>query len=86
MLHGNANFYLPGYELNILYVIRDAHGIVLPDLISQERTYWKEFWSGGDSHYGELTLPKVPEIPGSYVLHLYFDGAKVGEFPFSITE
>ena len=86
VLHGNANFYLPGYELNILYVIRDAHGIVLPDLISQERTYWKEFWSGGDSHYGELTLPKVPEIPGSYVLHLYFDGAKVGEFPFSITE
>ena len=86
VLHGNANFYLPGYELNILYVIRDAHGIVLPDLISQERTYWKEFWSGGDSHYGELTLPKVPEIPGSYVLHLYFDGAKVGEFSFSITE
>ena len=59
---------------------------MLPDLISQERTYWKEFWSGGDSHYGELTLPKVPEIPGSYVLHLYFDGAKVGEFSFSITE
>ena len=86
VLHGNANFYLPGYELNILYVIRDAHGIVLPDLISRERTYWKEFWSGGDSHYGELTLPKVPEIPGSYVLHLYFDGAKVGEFSFSITE
>lgn len=86
VLHGNANFYLPGYELNILYVIRDAHGIVLPDLISQEQTYWKEFWSGGDSHYGELTLPKVPEIPGSYVLHLYFDGAKVGEFSFSITE
>ena len=85
VLHGDANFYLPGYELNILYVIRDAHGIVLPDLISQERTYWKEFWSGGDSHYGELTLPKVPEIPGSYVLHLYFDGAQVGQFPFTIT-
>ena len=48
VLHGDTEFYLPGYDLDILYVIRDSHGNVLPELISQEHTYWKQFWYPGD--------------------------------------
>ena len=86
VLHGDTEFYLPGYDLDILYVIRDSHGNVLPELISQEHTYWKQFWYPGDYHYGELTLPKVPENSGSYVLNLYFNGGAVVELNFTITE
>ena len=86
VLHGDTDFYLPGYDLDILYVIRDSHGNVLPELVSQEHTYWKDFWYAGDYHYGELTLPEVPDTAGSYVLNLYFNGAAVVELNFTITE
>lgn len=86
VLHADAEFYLPGYEMEILYVLRDSYGNVRLDLLGQEKTYWSKFWSPGDSHYGELTLPQVPQSPGSYTLSLYFDGAFVGEFPFTVTE
>ena len=86
VLHADAEFYLPGYDLDILYVLRDGYGNVLTDLLGQEHTYWNNFWSAGDSHYGELTLPKLPDAPGSYTLSLYFNGSFVGEFPFTITQ
>ena len=86
VLHGSTNFYLPGTELNILYVIRDAHGNVLPDLVSQEKGYWKDIWYAGDYHYGELNLPTAPETAGDYSLSIYFNGARVTTMDFSVTE
>lgn len=86
VLHGSTNFYLPGTELDILYVIRDAHGNVLPDLVSTAHDYWKQIWYAGDYHYGELDLPTAPVNVGEYSLSIYFNGLFITEISFSITE
>lgn len=86
ILHAQSDFYLPGSELHILYVLRDAHGNVLPDYISEDDTYWKKIWYGGDYHYAELELPNVPEKAGTYTLDLYFNGMAVGEVTYTISE
>ncbi len=78
------SFYLPGSLTDILYVIRDAYGNVLPDYVSQETISWKKIWTGGEVKNGELTIPTVPAYQGAYVLHLYFDGLAVAELPFTI--
>lgn len=85
VLRSESTFYLPGASLDILYVIRDSYGNVLPGLVSEESGYWKDLWEDSDAKNGELTLPKVPDNAGSYVLHLYFDGMTVAEIPFTIT-
>lgn len=86
VLHGQTDFYLPGYELKILYVLRDAHGNVLPDYVMEKTTFWKDIWFGGDYHYGELDIPSVPEKAGSYTLDLFFNGCAVGKTSFTISE
>lgn len=86
VLHGTTNFYLPGAALDILYVIQDAHGNVLPELISQVDGNWKDIWYAGDYHYGELDLPTAPTEAGDYSLSIYFDGTQVTVIDFSITE
>lgn len=86
VLHGTANFYVPNDALNVLYVIRDAHGNVLPDWVSQAEDDWYDIWYAGDYHYGELDLPAAPADAGNYSLSIYFNGALVTELDFSITE
>ena len=86
ILHAETDFYLYATELHIQYVLRDTHGNVLPDYISEENTYWKHIWYGGDYHYAELDIPSLPEKAGSYVLDLYFNGMNVGNVSFAINE
>jgi len=86
ILHAQTDFYLPGSELHILYVLRDTHGNVLPDYISEEDTYWKNIWYGGNYHYAELDIPKLPEKAGSYVLDLFFNDMAVSQVTFTIGE
>ena len=86
VLRSSGSFYLPGAEVDIQYVIRDSYGNVLPDFVSEEMTYWKKIWTGGDSKNGELDVPKVPTTPGDYVLNLYFDGMAAAQLNFTITE
>lgn len=86
VLRSSSTFYLPGSALDILYVIRDAHGNVLADYVSEDSTYWKEIWLGGDSKNGELDLPVTPVAPGDYTLNVYFNGLFVAELSFSITQ
>lgn len=85
-LHGTTNFHLPGYEVKILYVIEDAHGNVLPEYTSQDSVWWKSLWFDGDYHYGELDIPTIPKISGSYKLKVYFNNQKVTALDFTITE
>ncbi len=86
VLYAEPNFYLPGTELDILYVIRDTHGNVIPEYLTQSHDYWKQIWNGGSYHYGELDLPAAPTKAGSYVLRIYFNGAFIAEAPFTVTE
>ena len=83
-LRNSESFYLPGTEVEVLYVIRDAYGNVLPDYLSSENVYWKNIWLGGSSKNGELTVPAVPTSPGNYVLDLYVEGMTLAELPFTI--
>lgn len=86
VLHGTTNFHLLGYELNILYVIEDGHGNVMPEYTSQASDWWKELWYAGDYHYGELDVPTIPQTPGSYKLKVYFNAMKVASMDFTISE
>ena len=78
------SFYLPGAEVEVLYVIRDAYGNVLPDYLAAEKVYWKNIWAGGDARCGEFTVPKVPESAGSYELTLIVEGMEMAKLPFTI--
>ena len=81
----NSNsFYLPGTEVEILYVIRDAYGNVLPEYLASEKVFWKNIWAGGDARCGEFTIPKVPENTGSYELTLIVEGMEMAKLPFTI--
>lgn len=86
VLHGTTNFYVPSDALDVLYVIRDAHGNVLPDWVCQTDDDWYDIWYAGDYHYGELDLPTTPTDAGNYALNIYFNGALVITLDFSITE
>ncbi len=83
-LRNSESFYLPGTEVEVLYAIRDSYGNVLPDYTSTQKLYWKNIWSSGDRQSGELTLPKVPDQAGSYVLDLYIEGMHLTKLPFTI--
>ena len=83
-LRNTESFYLPGTEIELLCVVRDAYGNVLPDFVSAEKMYWKNLWLGGNSRNGEIDLTKVPTDAGNYVLHLYIDGMALAELPFTI--
>lgn len=84
IMQSSGNFYMTGAEVDILYVLRDAYGNAIPDLVADESLYWKKIWNGGNAKNGELVLPVLPATPGSYVLSLYFDGMEVAELPFTI--
>lgn len=86
VLYCAAGFYVDEEALNILYVIRDAYGNVIPSYISQDTGDWKEIWYDGDYHYGELDVPTAPDKPGDYSLSIYFNGLAVTLIEFTVTE
>lgn len=76
-------------DMNLMYVIRDANGKVLPQFTEQETVDWYDFWwntSNKNYHYAELDLPQTPTEPGNYTLDLYFDGYAIGTASFTITQ
>ena len=86
VLHAKTDFYLNKEDLEILYVIRDGYGNVIPDYVSQDTGNWKDIWSGGNYHYGELDLPKAPDKAGDYSLCIYFNNTAIAVIKFSVTE
>ncbi|MBO7251138.1 MAG: fibronectin type III domain-containing protein, partial [Oscillospiraceae bacterium] len=85
VLYGSTDFYLPGTEMKVLYVIRDSHGNVIPDYVTEATEYWRQIWYSGNYHYGELDLPITPEVTGTYQLNIYFDGAAIAEVTFTVS-
>lgn len=83
-LRNSESFYLPGTEVEVLYAIRDSYGNVLSDYTSTQKLYWKNIWIGGNRQSGELTLPKVPDQAGSYVLDLYIEGMQLAKLSFTV--
>lgn len=83
-VRNSKSFYLPGAEVEVLYVIRDAYGNVLPDYVTSQKVYWKNIWAGGDARSGEFTITNVPENAGSYELSLIIEGMGLAKLPFTI--
>ena len=85
LVMSTSGHYIPDVNKEVLYVIRDEAGNVVPDLIAQETENWKLMWLQNYPK-ANLTLPKEPTKPGVYKLYLYFDGAAVAVLDFVITE
>ena len=86
VIRSASTFYMPSHETKVLYVLRNAYGNVLADLVAEETYYWKNIWQHGDPKIGELNIPMLPALPGEYVLELYFNGKAVAELNFTLTE
>ena len=85
LVMSTSGHYIPDVNKEVLYVIRDANGNVVPELIAQETENWKLMWLQNYPK-ANLTLPKTPSKAGEYKLYLYFDGAAVAVLDFVITE
>lgn len=85
VLFGNCNFYTPVMDTNILIVVRDEDGNVVPEAVSLIETDWKELWITGNYHYAEVDIPKTPSDPGKYTMAVYFNGAAVLITNFTIS-
>lgn len=86
VLQASGNFYLPNSNMEVMFVIRDAHDNVVSELVGTTQTTWRNLWFSGDHKYGELDLPKVPGYAGSYSVTVYFDGDFVVTIPFTIAQ
>ena len=85
ILHSNTDFYRPGYDVEIMYVIRDAYGNVLPELVATEDVYWTQLWDKTNFRYAGLNIPKTPKNPGTYTIQILFNGMSVGQTTFTIS-
>lgn len=84
VLYAEPDFYLPGETVKVLYVIRDAHGNVIPEYVFEADENWRDIWKTGSYHYGELDLPGIPESSGSYQLSIFLDGMFIAQTNFTI--
>lgn len=84
VLRAESPFYLPGNETQVLYVFQDMHGNVIPDLVSQQKVYWKNIWTGGDAKTGELNIPTTLTAAGEYLLDIYMDGMLMAQLTLTV--
>ncbi len=82
VLYTSARFYRPSEDVKITFIIRDADGNVLTDLMSSQTTDWRSIWNNG---YAYLDLPFVPDATGDYTVDLYFNDSFVLTKKFSIS-
>ena len=82
VLYTNVLFYLNSTDTNVTFVIRDADGKVIQNLIRSKVVSWRELWP--TTSYCHLDLPVMPTEAGAYTVELYFDGGLVLSKNFSI--
>lgn len=86
VLNATKDFYTPGAQIKVLYVLRDAHGNILPSFVAEQNITWLSIWDANYHTSGELDLPITPTDAGEYHLSIYVDGCKIGETSFTISE
>ena len=84
VLEAGVSFYLEHEDINVLFVIRDSNGKVIPNLVEQIKCDWHDMWVDGDYHFCELNVPNSPTEPGNYTVDLYFNGAPVASVPITM--
>lgn len=85
VLKVSINFYLDDVPVELMYVVRDEHGNVIPELTMCLDANWAHLWAKEDYHYAELNTTKAPSAPGKYTLDFYFDGGFVTSTPFTVS-
>lgn len=66
-------------EIVTLFVIRDSDGNIVSNE-TQQRT-WTSMWYRG---FGRINIPVMPNVPGTYTLDIYFNGASVTSQTFTV--
>ena len=82
VIYAAKKFYTNNEDIQIMYVIRNAEGSVLPELLNTETRNWRSMWNG---RYTTLTIPGMPTATGEYTLEIYFNNAFVMSKSFTIT-
>ena len=72
-------------ETNVMFVIRDREGNVLPELVKTMKASWRDLWNNGD-RYCELDLPIIPDIAGQYTVQIFFDRCLVVEKALNVID
>jgi len=84
VLYTSARFYLKTDETTVMFVIRDAAGKVVSNLIRTKVAPWRDLWPG-TGKYCYLDIPVMPTELGEYTLDVYFNGATVLTKSFSVS-
>lgn len=72
-------------ETNVMFVIRDSEGNVLPELVKTMKASWRDLWNNGD-RYCELDLPIIPDLAGQYTVQIFFDRCLVLEKTLNVID
>ena len=82
VLYASKKFKTPKDDTAIMYVIRNAEGKVMGELVNTETEVWSSMWT---DRYAYLDIPEMPSEAGSYSIEIYFDGELVTTKNFTIT-
>ncbi|MBO5130041.1 MAG: fibronectin type III domain-containing protein [Oscillospiraceae bacterium] len=69
-------------ETVVMFVLRDADGNVIGELVNTETYEWASMWK---DRYAYLTIPELPAELGSYTVEVYFNNALVVNKTLNIT-
>ena len=83
VLNATQKFYTPNDKVQIDFVIRNAEGQALLELVNSYTKVWQDLWN---NYYATLSVPAMPTVAGSYTLELYINGAFVSSNNFTISK
>lgn len=83
VLYTSSRFYLEKDETTVMFVIRNADGMVIPTLVRTKVSPWRDLWPNVGK-YCYLDVPVMPTEYGDYKLEVYFNGATALTKNFSI--
>lgn len=70
VLYASGKFNSTDADVKVTFIIRDAAGNVLTELLSTRTMNWKDLWH---NRYAYLDISALPEEAGDYTINLYFD-------------
>ena len=83
VLNATQKFYTPTDKVQIEFVIRNAEGQAMLELLNSYTKTWNNLWN---NYYATLSVPAMPTAAGSYTLELYIDGGFVSSNNFTISK
>ena len=86
VFNSSSAVFVPGNKTTRLFLFRDSYGNVLPEFITEDSFTWKDIWMVEDTRTAEMDIPKLPSVPGAYVMELYFNGCFVTQLEITITD